>query len=113
MSAWQDTVAIGLVLAAAGFVRLAVPGWRWPRRRAAGCGSGCGKCPSSAARPVLQIEASGQVSNLPGGKRRTTNPGRLATYPTDYFSSASIFASNRRAISDHLRFTPPAIGAAR
>jgi len=55
MNAWQDILAIGLVLAAAAFV-----GWRAWRslvaRRIAGCGSACGKCPTSAAKPALQIE---------------------------------------------------------
>jgi hypothetical protein len=58
MNAWQDILAIALVLAASGFVLwrawLAIAG-----RRAAGCGSGCAKCPSSSAGPVLQIDASG------------------------------------------------------
>ncbi len=58
MNAWQDIVAMAMVLAAGGFV--AWRSWRaLMARQAAGCGSGCGKCPSAAAKPVLQIEQSG------------------------------------------------------
>jgi hypothetical protein len=63
----QDILALVLVAVAAAYI-----GWRsWLavfRRRAAGCGSGCGKCASDAPKPVIQIEPIGQVSNLPGNK---------------------------------------------
>ncbi|MDX1945096.1 MAG: hypothetical protein SFU86_06790 [Pirellulaceae bacterium] len=44
---WQDGLALALCLVAAGYIA-----WRsWQtvvRRRAAGCGSSCGKCASAA-----------------------------------------------------------------
>jgi hypothetical protein len=65
MSAWQDILAIALVLAAGGFVA-----WRaWlavVARRSAGCGSGCGKCSSAKdAKDVMriEIEAGGRRSS--------------------------------------------------
>ena len=63
----QDILALVLVAAAAAYV-----GWRtWLavfRRRAAGCGSGCGKCAADSPKAVMQIEQVGQVSNLPKNK---------------------------------------------
>jgi hypothetical protein len=64
MNAWHDSLAISLVLAAGGFVA-----WRaWlalVARRSAGCGSGCGKCPSGAAKPVMQIESAALNDQCP------------------------------------------------
>jgi hypothetical protein len=61
---WQDSLALVLVAVAAMYVA-----WRtWLavfRRRAAGCGSGCGKCAADSPKAVMQIEQTGQVSNLP------------------------------------------------
>jgi hypothetical protein len=51
----QDIVALVLVAAAAAYVA-----WRaWLalfRRRAAACGSGCGKCAADVPKAVVQIE---------------------------------------------------------
>ncbi len=57
---WQDLLALGIVLAAAGYLaRLA-----WSavtRKRESGCGTGCGKCSAGSAgspssvKPVVTI----------------------------------------------------------
>jgi hypothetical protein len=52
----QDILALVLVAVAAAYI-----GWRaWLavfRRRAAGCGSGCGKCAADGPNQVMQIES--------------------------------------------------------
>lgn len=49
---WQDLAALGIVLAAAGYLaRLA---WNaLTRKQSAGCGSACGGCPTPAVDPIM------------------------------------------------------------
>jgi hypothetical protein len=54
---WQDLLAIGLVLAAAGYISRRA--WLVVANRGkAGCGTGCAKCPTAkpAAAKLVQIE---------------------------------------------------------
>jgi hypothetical protein len=51
---WQDIVVAAICLAAALYVARVV--WKSLAGRAAGCGISCGKCASSPAKPVVQIE---------------------------------------------------------
>ncbi len=64
---WQDLAALGIVLAAAGY--LAHLAWSAViRKQASGCGSGCGSCsarsPTNRTVPdeVISIGLPGQVS---------------------------------------------------
>lgn len=52
---WQDIAVLAICLAAALYVARAV--WKSLAGRAsAGCGASCGKCSTSQAKPVQQIE---------------------------------------------------------
>ncbi len=68
---WQDLAALGIVLAAAGYMaRLA---WNAvTRKRGSGCGSGCGSC---SARPATNSAIPEEVVSigLPG---RVSRQGR-------------------------------------
>ena len=75
---WQDLAALGIVLAAAGYLaRLA---WNAvTRKRGSGCGSGCGNCSARSAansaspEEVVSIGLPGRVhrqgASLPPGQR--------------------------------------------
>lgn len=77
---WQDLAALGIVLAAAGYLaRLA---WNAvTRKQVSGCGPGCGSCSvrsatnSAIPEEVVSIGLPGRVS------RQGSEPGTLQGWP--------------------------------
>ncbi len=61
---WQDIVALGLVLAAAGYLaRLALSAVT--RKQASGCGSGCGHCSAQSAANRASPQEIVSITELP------------------------------------------------
>ena len=60
---WQDVMALGIVLAAAGYlVRLA---WTaMTRKSESGCGEGCGKCSMGSTASRASVEPVVTIGNL-------------------------------------------------
>jgi hypothetical protein len=77
MLGWQDFVAIGIVLAASGY--LLSLGWNAVRRKqSGGCGSACGGCGVRTSSPPLERESQApQLVSIGriGPQRQPTQPG--------------------------------------